>query len=68
MSNRMKVEFENALATDDYGLIIGKDGSLKGIWIPEGEDQDIIPDNIAKLCIKYFHFDPNDGAVSVAVH
>jgi hypothetical protein len=68
MSNRVKVEFGNALANDDYGLIIGKDGTLKGIWIPEGEDQDVIPESIARLCIEYFHFDPNDGTVSVAVH
>jgi hypothetical protein len=64
----MKVEFEKALASDDYGLIISKDGMLKGIWIPDGEDQDVIPDSIAKLCIEYFHIDPNEKAVTVAVH
>jgi hypothetical protein len=68
MSNRVKVEFENALANDDYGLIISKDGIIKGIWIPDGEDQDVIPESIANLCIKYFHFDPNDKDVSISVH
>lgn len=68
MSNRVKVEFENALAKDDYGLIVGKDGMLKGIWIPDGEDQDVIPETIAKFCIEYFHFDPNDKAESISVH
>ena len=68
MSNRVKVEFENALAKDDYGLIVGKDGSLKGIWIPDGEDQDVIPEAIAKLCIEYFHFDPNTKETVVIVH
>ncbi len=68
MSNRMKVEFENALANDDYGLIVGKDGRLKGIWIPEGEDEDMMPEPIARLCREYFNLDPNEKAVSVAVH
>lgn len=68
MSNRVKVEFENALAKDDYGLIIGKDGNLKGIWIPDGEDQDVIPETVARLCIDYFHFDPNDKAVAVSIN
>ncbi len=59
MSNRTKVEFENALANDDYGLIISKDGRLKGIWIPDGEDEDIMPEAIARLCKEYFNLDPN---------
>jgi hypothetical protein len=68
MSNRVKLEFENALAKDDYGLIVGKDGTVKGIWIPDGEDQNVIPDNIAKLCIEHFHFDPNEKVTEVRVH
>ena len=68
MSNRVKVEFENALAKDDYGLIISKDGIIKGIWIPDGEDQDVIPETVARLCIDYFHFDPNDKAVAVSIN
>jgi hypothetical protein len=54
-----KMEFENALSETDYGLIVGKDGSLKGIWIPSGYEDEDIPDAIVDLCIQRFGIDPN---------
>ena len=41
-----QLEFKEALADTDYGLIVGSDGGLKGIWIPEGKLEDDIPDAI----------------------
>jgi hypothetical protein len=54
-----KMEFETALSDTDYGLIVGKDGRLKGIWIPSGYEDEEIPDTIVALCIQRFGIDPN---------
>ena len=64
MSNHKRsaqVSFDDALSKDDYGLIVSKDGELKGIWIPDGaKDGDEIPQAVADLCAQYFQLDPND--------
>lgn len=57
MSHR--VEFEDALSKTDYGLIVGLDGKLKGIWIPENLEDQEIPDTIIALCIQHFGIDPS---------
>jgi hypothetical protein len=54
-----QLEFKEALADTDYGLIVGSDGGLKGIWIPEGKLEYDIPDAIVSLCIARFGIDPN---------
>jgi hypothetical protein len=48
---------------------VGKDGSLKGIWVPRGEDHlEEVPDTIARLCIEYFGLDPNDETNYNTIH
>ena len=63
MSNHKRtaqVNFDDALTKDDYGLIVSKDGQLKGVWIPDGaDDADEIPQAVAELCMRYFSLDPN---------
>ena len=55
-----KKTLEAHLESDDYGLIVSKDGELKGIWIPDNaEDKDTFPQEIAQLCIDHFGLDPN---------
>ena len=56
------VEFSESLSEEDYGLIIGTDGTLKGIWIPKDKEDEQIPDAIASICISKFGIDPNDGS------
>jgi len=56
----MKTTFEDALDEDDWGLIIGKDGSLKGMFIPEGEDDAEVPETIVEICKKFFGIDPTE--------
>lgn len=53
------VEFSSTLEEDDYGLIVGSDGSLKGIWVPEGSEDAEVPESIVELCKDYFGIDPN---------
>ena len=58
MTEPKVVNFEQALEDDDWGIIIGKDGTLKGMFIPEGQDEELVPEVIVKLCIDYFGIDP----------
>lgn len=63
------IYFENSLEDDDYGIVIGKDGSLKGIWVPQGlEHEDDVPATVARVCIEYFGLDPNDESNYGTVH
>ena len=55
-----KTTFEDALEDDDWGIIIGKDGTLKGMFIPEGEDDAAVPETIIKICKDYFGIDPTE--------
>jgi len=54
------VDFKVTLSDDDYGLIVGEDGTLKGIWIPKSKEHMEIPEAVANLCITKFGLDPND--------
>jgi hypothetical protein len=58
MSEQMT--FEDSLDEDDWGLIIGSDGSLKGLFIPEGHDDDEVPEAIIEICTKFFGVDPTE--------
>ena len=61
MAKNKKIDFEAAIASTDYGLIIcGDSGRLKGLWIPEGADGSEVPDAVVILCKQYFGIDPND--------
>ena len=62
-----QLEFREALDTTDYGLIVGSDGGLKGIWIPEGKLEYDIPDAIVSLCVAKFGIDPNGHGESAVI-
>lgn len=51
------IEFEEALEDDDWGLIISSDGSLKGLFIPEGKEEEDVPPNIVEMCYRVFGID-----------
>ena len=42
---------------DDWALIIGNDGKLKGMFIPEGKDEDEVPESIVYIMENYFGLD-----------
>ena len=52
--------FENTLEEDDYGFILDKEGRLKGIWIPQGSEDENVPDAIVQLLKDHWGIDPND--------
>jgi hypothetical protein len=57
---KTRITFEEALADDDWGLIIGEDGSLKGLFIPHGANEDDVPECIIRLCVTQFGIDPEE--------
>jgi len=54
------VTFEQSLEEDDWGIMIGKNGELKGMFIPEGEDEAEVPEVIINLCKEFFGIDPTE--------
>lgn len=55
MKNTKRIAFEDALEDDDFGLIIGKDGTLKGMFVPtEFEDEDFVPEQIMEILLKVY--------------
>lgn len=69
MSNHDYMGFSQTLDEDDYGIIIGKDGAIKGIWVPQHlEDQEQVPEPIAKYCVDNFGVDPNNESCYHTIH
>ena len=42
---------------DDWALIIGNDGNLKGMFIPDGKDEDEVPESIVYIMENYYGID-----------
>lgn len=57
---KIELEFREALDETDYGLIIGANGELKGIWVPNGSHDRAIPQGIVNMCQQQFGIDPNN--------
>lgn len=55
-----KITFEESLGEDDWGLIIDSKGRLKGLFIPEGSDEDDVPESIINLCCNQFDINPDE--------
>ena len=55
-----QITFEESLDNDDWGLIIDKDGQLKGLFIPDGSTEDDVPESIIQLCCSQFGIDPEE--------
>tara|TARA_B100000780_G_scaffold114398_1_gene80165 strand:+ start:791 stop:1000 length:210 start_codon:yes stop_codon:yes gene_type:complete len=56
--SKVELEFKQSLEETDYGLIVGTDGNLKGIWVPSTVEEDYIPDAIVNLCVTKFGINP----------
>lgn len=61
--------FEDSLSSDDFGLIIcGKTGKLKGLFIPEGKEDEEVPQSIIDVCVEHFGIDPNEFEEGYTIH
>ena len=59
---------EETLEEDDYALIMSKDGTLKGIWIPSGSEDDDIPTAITDVIQNFWGIDANDQTSYGTIH
>lgn len=63
------ISFDEALESTDFGLIVcGKTGRLKGVWMPEGVEDGLVPKPVADICMKYFDIDPNEDDNASTFH
>ena len=51
---------ENQLGEKDWAIIIGDDGNLKGLFIPDGKDEDEVPESIVYIMENFFGVDFDD--------
>jgi hypothetical protein len=54
--------FESALEEDDYGFILDAEGNLKGIWVPQGAENDQVPQPIVDIIKQKWNIDVNDDS------
>jgi hypothetical protein len=54
--------FEDTLDKDDYGFILDKEGNLKGIWVPQGHEDEDVPEPIVELLKEKWGIDVNDNS------
>ena len=45
------------IGDDDWAIIIGNDGNLKGLFIPEGKDEDAVPESIVAIMEEFYGID-----------
>lgn len=54
--------FVEMLDEDDWAIIIGANGALKGVFIPEGKDEDEVPESLVDIMQNYFGVDFDEDA------
>ena len=54
MSDEESKELKDHMDAEDWALIIGKDGNLKGLFMPDGTDEDVVPESIVYIMESYF--------------
>ena len=60
-----QLKFEEAMEEDDFGLIIGKNGDLKGLFVPqEYEEVDYVPEAIVQILSQVYGLEL-DGEVTL---
>tara|TARA_B100000902_G_C27230949_1_gene874789 strand:- start:304 stop:507 length:204 start_codon:yes stop_codon:yes gene_type:complete len=52
--------FDKTLDDDDYGFILDQQGNLKGIWVPQGHEDEDVPEPIVQLLKEKWGVDVND--------
>jgi hypothetical protein len=60
--------FEESLEEDDYGFILDKEGNLKGMWIPESQEENDVPAAIVELLKRHWGVDITDDSVYGTIH
>ena len=62
---KKKISFEDSLEDTDYGLIIGAEGELKGLFIPDSEEEEQIPVEIYKILKEVYNMHLIDDGATI---
>ncbi|MEK9806281.1 MAG: hypothetical protein VW551_08305 [Euryarchaeota archaeon] len=54
MDDDKKKTLEDQLGQDDWAIVIDSNGKLKGLFIPDGSDEDEVPEAIIVIMEQYF--------------
>lgn len=54
MNDDKKKTLEDQLGQDDWAIVIDSNGKLKGLFIPDGSDEDEVPEAIIVIMEQYF--------------
>ena len=57
MTRRKYVGIVDVLNDKEYGIIVGEDGEVKGVWIPKDYNHQDIPQPVIDFCVKHFGVD-----------
>ena len=60
MSDEEHQSILDLMEDDDWALILDPEGNLKGLFIPEGKEEDEVPPNIVYLMEEFFGIDFDD--------
>jgi hypothetical protein len=55
--SKVKKSLFDQMKDDDWAIIIGKDGELRGVFMPEGDDEDEVPEAIVSIMENYYGID-----------
>ena len=55
--SKKDLTLEEQLGKEDWAIIIGSDGNLRGIFIPQGMDEELVPESIVQIMAQYFGVD-----------
>jgi hypothetical protein len=63
-TGKKKIDFESAMGEEDFGLIIGPNGELKGLFVPENDQvqQGFVPETILTILEDVYGMDLGDEA------
>ena len=56
-----EITLEESLEDNDWALIIDNEGNLKGMFIPQGLEDEPVPDVILQIVSDYFGMDLDDA-------
>lgn len=59
---------EDSLDEDDYAVVIGKDGSLKGLFIPATDEEAEVPESVCFFLKQYWGIDVDDPETFPTIH
>ena len=60
--SKEELTLTDSLEDDDWALIIGSDGNLKGVFIPASKDDEEVPESIVTIMADYFGVDFDEDA------